>query len=366
MARKERFYIRFVNAILKCLQNLRIRRFWNRFSKKTFTVCQHLVLQALLTLESKSYRRFIEWLEVADGLVKVLGLPCIPHFTTLQKTRKRIRSTVLEKIVGGFTLLTRTLRVRGGVDSTGFSPTHASTYYTRVLSRDRKYRRKIRKHIKATFVCDLDSQLIMADKIRRGPANDNRDFKRPVQRAARLKPFKSFDADKGYDAEVNHALVVEELGAEDRMRLKNKDLPISRTYGRYRKKAKRRIHRLRRNHRAKCETVNSVIKRLMGATVRASTVAMQNKEIKWKEIAYNAYRLAKLLQALIGFLLGRLTKSFLKPRLARRRHGQLQARHRPPERPVRPEGGPGAPGQGPARQAARAGRQRRRPRLPGL
>jgi hypothetical protein len=32
---------------------------------------------------------------------------------------------------------------------------------------------------------------------------------------------------------------------------------------------------------------------------------MQNKEIKWKEIAYNAYRLAKLLQALIGFLLGR-------------------------------------------------------------
>jgi hypothetical protein len=41
---------------------------------------------------------------------------------------------------------------------------------------------------------------------------------------------------------------------------------------------------------------------------------MQNKEIKWKEIAYNAYRLAKLLQALIGFLLGRASIMLLYQR----------------------------------------------------
>ena len=67
-------------------------------------------------------------------------------------------------------------------------------------------------------------------------------------------------------------------------------MPIWRTKGQYRKKAKRRINRLRANYRSKNESINSVIKRVYGSTVRSIKVSMQNKEVLFKEVAYNAER----------------------------------------------------------------------------
>lgn len=107
------------------------------------------------------------------------------------------------------------------------------------------------------------------------------------------KKTKSFDADKGYDSEENHRTVAEDLNAEDRIKLKNKNVPIHRTKGTYRKKAKRRINRLRRNYRSKNETVISVLKRINGSMIRSTKVSMQNKEVLFKQIAYNAGRLIK-------------------------------------------------------------------------
>ena len=98
---------------------------------------------------------------------------------------------------------------------------------------------------------------------------------------------------KGYDSEENHRIVVEDLEAEDRIRLKNKDKPIWRTRGRYRKQAKRRINRLKRNYRSKNETTFSTLKRVNGSTIRSIKVSMQNKEVLLKEIVYNANRLIK-------------------------------------------------------------------------
>ena len=88
---------------------------------------------------------------------------------------------------------------------------------------------------------------------------------------------------------------MEELQAEDRIRVKNKDVPIHKTKGEYRKKAKRRIKRLRANYRSKNETIFSVLKRVQGSAIRSVKVSMQNKEMVFKEIAYNAGRLIKFL-----------------------------------------------------------------------
>lgn len=142
----------------------------------------------------------------------------------------------------------------------------------------------------------MDKQIIISQKIRRAPANDNRDFKATVMKGKDVlnkakKKVKSLDADKGYDSEENHRIAVEDLDAEDRIRLKYKDKPIWRTSGTYRKKAKRRIKRLRRNHRSKNETTFSVIKRVNGSTIRSIRVSMQNKEVLFKEIVYNANRI---------------------------------------------------------------------------
>jgi hypothetical protein len=298
MNKKEKKYIKFVKQILDCLKKLRVRKFSSKFSKKTFNNWIHIVLLALRQRIDKSYRDFCDIIDVCTEILHLIGIDKVPHYTTLQKAAKRFNARFLEKMIAGFILFTMTINVRTGIDATGLQPTRASAYYTTVLKKNKKSRRKIKRHIKLTTYVDLDKQLIISQKIRRSPANDNRDFKPVVKKGKKIldkvkKKIKSLDADKGYDSEDNHRIVVEELEAEDRIRLKNKDKPVWRTRGMYRKKQKRRIKRLRRNHRSKNETIISVIKRVNGSTVRSIKASMQNKEVLFKEIAYNANRLVK-------------------------------------------------------------------------
>ncbi|MBI2671654.1 hypothetical protein HYX16_01845 [Candidatus Woesearchaeota archaeon] len=292
--RNEKRYIKFVKQILRNLENLRIRKYSHKFSKKMYGNWVHIVLLALRQKIDKSYREFIDILEMCTEILNLLKIKKAPHFTTLQKAASRLRFSFVEKIMSGFILLTMTVNVRTGMDSTGLQPTRASSHYTKVISKDKKKRRKIRKYIKLSLFADLDKQLIISQKIRRGPANDNKDSRQIMKKGKEIlgkagKKAKSVDGDKGYDSEANHKFAVEELKAEDRIKIKNKDVPIHRTRGVYRKKAKRRINRLRANYRSKIETIN-----FEGSTVRSIKVSMQNKETLFKLVAYNADRLTKV------------------------------------------------------------------------
>lgn len=305
MVRKEKRYIKFVKSLLRNLKNLRVRKHSSKFSNRIYNNWIHIVLLALRQILDKSYREFINIIEVCTEILNLLNISKVPHFTTLQKVAKRLKIRFLEKIVSGFILLTIRVNVRLGIDSTGFQLTRASAHYTKVLKKDKKARRKIKKYLKLSIVADLDKQLIISQKIRRSPAHDNIDFNSVVDKSKEIlddndKKAKSFDADKAYDSEKNHKKVVEDLNAEDRIKIKNRNVPIHRTKGTYRKKAKRR--RLRANYRSKIETVFSVIKRIEGSMIRSRNVGMQNKELMFKEIAYNASRFIKNLFLSVGFL----------------------------------------------------------------
>lgn len=291
--KSEKKYIKFVKRILGCLQRLRVRNCSSKFSKKTYGNWVHIALLAMRQRMDKSYREFCDIIDVCTEVLDLLGIVKAPHFSTLQKATKRLRVQFLEKIMAGFILFTMTVHVRLGIDSTGLQPTRASAHYAKVLKKNGKGRRQVKKHIKLTTLVDLDKQMIISQKIRRGPANDNQDFKPVVKKGKQVldeaeKDAKSFDADRGYDAEENHRTAVEDLGAEDRIKLKNRDVPIHRTRGRYRKKAKMRIKRLKRNYRSKNESTYSTLKRVNGSMIRSIKVSMQNKEVLFKEIAYNA------------------------------------------------------------------------------
>lgn len=80
------------------------------------------------------------------------------------------------------------------------------------------------------------------------------------------------------------------MWAEDRIKVKNRGIPVWKTEGEYLKKAKRR--KLRANYRALCETYHSVMKRVTGSAVRAVTVRMQNKEVAFKVLSCSALRRA--------------------------------------------------------------------------
>ncbi len=135
--RQESRYIRMVKGIYKVCQRQCVPLYSSRFSRKDFTLWQHIALLALMQRIRKSYREYAnDFLTVATRLVRALGLSKIPHFTCIEKFLLRVPSTLLERVLGGFIHLTRIRSQVFSPDSSGFSPHHASHYYALRIKRD--------------------------------------------------------------------------------------------------------------------------------------------------------------------------------------------------------------------------------------
>ena len=130
-------YIRMVRAVFKVCRRQRVPLYSSKFSRRDYTQWQHIALLVLWQRMRKSYREYVnDLLPVADVLVVELGLSRLPHFTTIEKFMLRVSSTLLERVMGGFVLLTRVRRQVFGLDSSGFSMHHASYYYALKVRRD--------------------------------------------------------------------------------------------------------------------------------------------------------------------------------------------------------------------------------------
>ena len=135
--RRESRYIRMVRAVFKVCQRQCIPLYSSKFSRKDFTLWQHIALLVLWQRMRKSYREYVDdFLTVADKVVAALGLSKIPHFTTIEKFVLRVSSTLLERVMGGFLLLTRIRKQVFSPDSSGFSPHHISRYYALRIKKD--------------------------------------------------------------------------------------------------------------------------------------------------------------------------------------------------------------------------------------
>lgn len=289
--KKRTVYYRFAQQILKSLRIAHVRRFPHKHNPRKYGVWAHAVLLAFKQLEDKSYRFIADMIAEMQNILALIGISQAPHWTTIHKAAQQFRGSLIERLVSAFVKSTKSLKIRAGIDSTGLQPTKASAYYTAILKKDNKKRRKIRKHIKLSTVVDLDHQLPICFKIRRGPASDHWDSVPLLREAHSIKLLRSLDADKGYTKEELRRATVEECGAEDRIKVKNPDVPIWRTEGKYLKKAKRR--RVKANYRALCETYHSTLKRITGSMVRATTTRMQNREVAFKVLACSALRRAR-------------------------------------------------------------------------
>jgi len=137
MRREESRYIRMVRAIFKVCQRQRVPLYSSRFSRKDFTLWQHIALIALMQRVGKSYREYVgDYLTTTEKLIRVLGLSKLPHYTTIEKFLLRVPGALLERVLGGFVRLTRIRMQVFGPDASGFSPSHASHYYALRIRRD--------------------------------------------------------------------------------------------------------------------------------------------------------------------------------------------------------------------------------------
>jgi len=285
--KKETFFIKFAKNILKALKIRQVRLYGSKFSKKTYTLHQHIVLLAIREYRNGiGYERFCKELPDYVALLEFLGLGQIPHFTTLHKVSQRLKGSLMDSIILGFA---RKAKFRAGIDSTGLSLQHSTYYYEQRLEhfrkakkkkpgRPRKRRRK--KHQYTSIFADLDKQLILSTKLLRGKKSDKR-LMRPTMNKAKevFDRVISNDADRGY---------------EDYIKLVNKDVPVHRTSGENRKKVKIRDRnkrgRPRKNHRNKIEGMIFVLKKVCGEHLTAMKASCQRQQTRFRVIAYNAYR----------------------------------------------------------------------------
>ena len=135
--KEESRYIRMVRTIFKVCQRQHIPLYSNKFSRKDFTLWQHIALVALMQRVRKSYREYVDdYLTTTEKLVRVLGLSRLPHFTCIEKFVLRVPGVLLERVLGGFVRLTRIRMQVFSPDSSGFSPSRASHYYALRIKRD--------------------------------------------------------------------------------------------------------------------------------------------------------------------------------------------------------------------------------------
>ena len=181
--RKETKLIKFVKRFLNIILRARIPLRSSKFSNHIYNEHIHLTLLVLKAKSNMSYQSFIEWIENFTGLWEYFELDRVPHFTTLHKFANRIPRRYLDIVIMMSSIEDNSGTLFTAIDSTGFSLTNASFYYTCVLEqhvkkrkRGRPRKRRYRKHLKATFIVDTVNQFIVVVDVRRGPDNDNNIF----------------------------------------------------------------------------------------------------------------------------------------------------------------------------------------------
>ena len=276
-----------IRSMMQIIKRARVPPYLHRKSNHMYTVWQHLILLALRQYESKSYRMFIDFLDECIGVQQCLGLSAIPHYTTLQKAAARLDVAMLQRILESFVIHARIKSVFAGIDATGFGHTQSSYYYTKRI-------RLRRKFVKMSAISDMKEQLVCAVKIRHRQRHDSVDFMPLLEKTNQIIPVEIVVADKGYDSERNH-VAADNLGIACIIPPRNQNVPVYKTKGCRRKRLKRYGYDGMMYHqRNKTETIFSVIKKKMfGENVTSRKILTHNRELTYRVIAYNAYRITR-------------------------------------------------------------------------
>jgi len=279
-------YTKMIRSVMQIIKRARIQPYLHKTSNHVYTVWQHLILLALRQYESKSYRMFTSFLEECFGICKCLGLSKIPHYTTLQKSAARLDIAMLQKILESFVIHLRIKKIFAGIDSTGFGHGQSSYYYTKRAKLRRKF-------VKLSICADMKKQIICTVKIRHRQRHDGIDFEQLLKKTNSILPIDTIVADKGYDSEKNY-VAANNLGITSIIPPRYADVPVYKTRGHYRKMLKRQGHDSVTYHqRNKTETIFSVIKKMFGENVTSRKISTQNRELMYRVIAYNAYRITR-------------------------------------------------------------------------
>jgi hypothetical protein len=272
----------------------------HRCSPKKFTQHQLFACLVLKSFLKTDYRGVVAHLADCPSLVEVLGLPEVPHYTTLQKAARRLLASAPAKRLLDATVrehLGRKRRVaRAAIDSTGLESTSASSYFV-------NRRRYIggpwktvvyHRYPKLGLVCDVETHFILAFQTARGPKVDITEFQPLLVEVLARVRLSRISADAGYDSEANHAFARDTCRVRSIIPAKHGRPTTKPASGRYRRLMQSRFDLAAYRDRVQVETVMSMLKRRLDGFVRGRNAWSQRRDLRLKALTHNVMLLLQI------------------------------------------------------------------------
>jgi hypothetical protein len=281
-------YICFLTSCQNVIRLTGVPEYSSIYSRKDYT--QHQLLTLLLFKEylGARYRDFIELVEIMDIVQEQLQLNEIPHYSTLCKYSKRVPATVLNKLFRkacSFMAEWKNATSIVAIDSSGFTPDLASTYYSVRTEKTRH------DYFKTTISVDSDHISLLSFHITSSRCHDAKIAPIILRASHRIKKSKYYVMDKAYDSEQIHQTIHEDLESQSMIPIR--DWHASYVSGKYRQIMASSFNEKIYGRRNMAETVFSILKRRFGETIYSRSFRQQVKEIKLKCIIFSIDRFLK-------------------------------------------------------------------------
>jgi hypothetical protein len=265
-------------------------------SPKKFTQHQLAAILILREFFKTDYRGIEAIIKDSRDLRKILELRDeVPHFSTLQKAAHRIKKHELDALLRGFLDLavrTKVLKKNiplSAIDGTGFETRHISSYFVRRRAKGEPniyQTTTYTRYPKAGIVVDCRTHCVLSIVPGRGAGPDVIHFKRAVREAEKNIHLRILTADAGYDSESSHVFA-RERGICTIIPARIGRPSVTLPKGKWRKIMATRFNKKLYGQRWQVETVNSMVKRVLGSAMRARSYWSQCRELMLRFLTHN-------------------------------------------------------------------------------
>ena len=266
-------YNKLVEKTRRLVVKHNVPKHWSKTQNEKFDVHIICILFVLFEIEQKDYRLFSGWLSITTAL----GLPDVPHWTTIEKAFKRLPP----RLVRALMKLSGKCKDRIlALDPTYYQLTNPSNGYCRRIGRDPR-KDKLRKvSVIVTTNTKKVIDVVIKAKERHG-MKDIPEFDKNIFRNRTTLADKEFDAEKFHQH-------IEDCGGKSFVPLRNNgNVPYRRIKGVHRKaiykKGKPKIFRFR----VASESNNSAVKRRFSPVLKGKKFWTQARDVYGKYLAYN-------------------------------------------------------------------------------
>ena len=263
---------RFVKACYKLVCK-KVGKYSNKYSKKTYTQPQLITINCLREKLKMDYRSITDLLAETPIILKEIGLDSIPHYSTIQRSFRRVKKDCLHDLINLSSKLSN-LTGNMAIDATGFQRGNSSSYYNKRCDLEIK-------SIKTTLLIDLKSKSVLGLHTTCSRMHDTRIAPKVIDKAVKDYKISRLTADKGYDS-CNFRMFLRRQGI----------FPIIkyRVFEESHNLLNEVMDGFGYSKRSNIESVNSAIKRKYGDKLRSRGWRMQFKEITVKAFVYNIDR----------------------------------------------------------------------------